>query len=239
MAKNSISLNPEREGIQQLRDRLRKSVQPRDGVLPRGATLKSLQEKWLPTGAFVCRNQSQGCDPSSCNNRCNAAYWLSHCDVVASLMRNLAEVLDDDPDLYQAAGKVHDLDYVKAPHDLGCEEISKAHPVPLVKDLMAMGAPPLLSLAVLEHAPHLNLAPSSPLSEALIACDDAATLASTGYDLTNEARLPPEIINCLLATPRSTVSGKYRHGMPGRMVKAFKSLATRNYYFPARERNDK
>jgi hypothetical protein len=231
MAKKITRLNPEREEIRRLRDALRKSELPKVGMLPTGLTLKRLQEKWLPAGSFVCRNQKENCDSPCHDNRCDAGYWLKHSEVVAALMRNMADMLGNDPDLYQAAGQVHDLDYVKAPHDLGCKDISKAHPVALVKDLMEMGAPPILSLAVLEHSPHLNLEPSSPLSDALVACDDAATLASTGYDLSRVSGLPPEIIARISTVPRGTVGGKYRRGMPNRMVRAFKSLYTRNYYF--------
>lgn len=221
-----------REEITRLWDDLRGAARPRAGVLPRDAGLERLRQKWLPAGSFVCRNRRADCDPSSCNNRCSSDYWLGHSRVVASLMRRVAQWLGDDPDLYQAAGDVHDLDYVKAPHDLGGRDVSTAHPVPLVRDLIEMNAPPILSLAVLEHSPHLNLEPSSPLGDALIACDDAATLASMGYDATRQAGLPPKIAEIISAAPSGALGGRFRNGMQRRMLRAFDSLGTRDYHFP-------
>jgi len=221
-----------KEEVVRVRDELRRAANPRDGKLPRGATLRRLREKWLPQGLAICRNQDEGCEPSSCNNRCASEYWLGHSEVVAALMRRMAELAGDDPKLYESTGLVHDLDYLRAPHDLGNRDVSAVHPLPLVRDLMALGAPPILSLAVLEHSPHLNLAPSSPLSEALIACDDAATLASVDFEAMRRADLPPEIKEILIAKPPGRVAGKYRNGMARRMLRAFAALKTRKYHFP-------
>lgn len=232
MKKQVTAIDAQREQLKLLREGLRKSAQPGEGTLPEGELLGKLRRKWLPAGAFVCRGQQKDCNPTSCGNRCSAEYWLSHSGVVASIMKNLAVLLGADTALYQAAGEVHDLDYVKAPHDLGSENLLGAHPVPLVLDLMKMGAPPVLSLAVLEHSPHLNFKPSSRLSEALIACDDAATLASTSYNLSVEVALPAEIIQSIPAAPTGTIRGKYRNGMPRRMSRAFTALKSKSYPIP-------
>jgi hypothetical protein len=229
MKQQVTEIDAQRKEIKLLREKLRQSAQPGEGILPTGMLLSRLQQKWLPAGAFVCRGQRNDCCPSSCGNRCNAEYWLGHSESVASLMRNLALLLGADPNLYQAAGEVHDLDYVRAPHDLGSKNLPGAHPVPIVIDLMEMGAPPVLSLAVLEHSPHLNLRPSSRLSEALIACDDAVTLASIGHDMSAVAGLPAAIIQSINDARPGKIQGKHRNGMPRRMNRAFSALTSKRY----------
>jgi hypothetical protein len=82
----------------------------------------------------------------------------------------------------------------------------------LAKELHAYGAAPAVVLAVLAHAPHLRLWPSSPLAWALLASDEHATM--TAYAKLNPAMEPVypahlSELTSLLRSASSTIRGGY------------------------------
>jgi hypothetical protein len=91
-------------------------------------------------------------------------------------MERLALKIGGDIELYGTTGLIHDLDYLRHPHDRGI--YVGRHPIPLVKYLMRRNANPYMCLAILEHAPHLKLNNLSRLSFSLTGCEELATLIS-------------------------------------------------------------
>ncbi len=129
-----------------------------------------------------CRNVNSITHANSCGCRCNYIYWDEHGDMTKSLMEEFAKITNEPVEIYGLAGKIHDLDYLMYPHDLeidSCiQNLSGCHPLPLVKFLMHLDVAPEISLAILEHAPHLKLKNTTRLSIALSACEELATLLS-------------------------------------------------------------
>lgn len=113
------------------------------------------------------------------NGRGSYNYWIDHGKVTGCLMQKLARENGKDERIYKNVGIIHDLDYLMHPHDephaKGCR-----HPVPLVMALLDSEIDPRIGLAIMEHAPYVGRHdnPSSPLSAALSACEDLATLIS-------------------------------------------------------------
>lgn len=184
-----------------LQQKLRDAVGVKIGSLPSGEAVSDLFEKWLPEDLLTCRTPGK-CLLGVCVGRCSAGYWRNHDRVVAILMSRFANVLGEDPWLYYVTGAVHDLDYVVAPHDQTGADLTKAHPIPITLELMRMDFPPELCLAVLEHAPHLNLSPSSPLTHALVACGDSVTLATANLEIPWPPDLPRTLVEILNTAPR-------------------------------------
>lgn len=131
-------------------------------------------------------------------------YWYDHGAATGALMRYIAQRWGGDADLYDRVGHVHDLDYLRFPHDTrkNDSEAECVHPVPLARAMLELRVHPAVILAVLEHAPYLqlNLAPTSRLSAALSAAEDLATAKAlnpvfSGLDkLSEEAR---ELYGCV------------------------------------------
>lgn len=187
--------------VKSLQQKLRNAVGVRTGSLPGKEALADLFEKWLPIDLINCRAPEQ-CSLGACVGRCSAGYWRNHDQVVATLMSKFAKVLGQDPWLYYVTGAVHDLDYVVAPHDRASAEMPKSHPLPITLELIRMNFPPLVCLAVLEHAPHLNLAPSSFLTHALVACGDSVTLAAANLNIRWPSDVPRTLVEILNTAPR-------------------------------------
>src|SRR5205809_5104943 len=98
------------------------------------------------------------------------------------------------------AGLVHDLDYLRYPHDDGkprTGRLFEIHPMVEVKRLEDIGAPAELLLALMEHAPHTGCKPSSPLSHALIAADNIATFRAVGKEMPLPPVIPTELARAL------------------------------------------
>lgn len=184
-----------------LQQKLREAVGIRTGSLPTKEAVADLFEKWLPIGLINCRAPDQ-CSFGACVGRCSASYWRNHDQVVATLMSKFAKVLGQDSWLYYVTGAVHDLDYVVAPHDRTSAELLKSHPLPITQELIRMNFPPLVCLAVLEHAPHLKLVPSSSLTHALVACGDSVTLAAANLEICWPTDLPRTLVEILNTAPR-------------------------------------
>ena len=171
-------------------------------VVPDAQTLDQLEREWLPDNLVRCRVTPACTGACQQHRRCETSYWRAHHRKARTLLGQFAEVLGVDPALYRVAGFVYDMDYLKFPHDLGDGPLTEAHPFPIVRALMRLNAPPELCLAVLEHAPHLPLPASGPLSLALSACGDLVTLAAAEVDIPWPTDLPPAWIACLNAAPR-------------------------------------
>ncbi len=123
-------------------------------------------------------------------------YWLDHGRSTGALMRRMAHRWGGNPELYYRVGFVHDLDYLRFPHDIHQTkaEPEGAHPVPLARAMHELGVHPAVTLAVLEHAPYIGVsdAPSSRLSAALSAAEDLATIAALVPPFDGLDRLSPD-----------------------------------------------
>lgn len=197
-------------------------------VVPDAHTLDRLEAEWLPEGLVRCRITPACTGSCQQHRRCEASYWRAHHRKVRTLLGDFAKVLGVNPTLYRVAGFVYDMDYLKFPHDLCDGPLTEAHPFPIVRALIQLHAPPQLCLAVLEHAPHLPLPASGPLSLALNACGDIVTLAAADVDLPWPTDLPPAWIACLKTASRgglqdgAVTSGRFiRRALP-----ALRELAT-------------
>jgi hypothetical protein len=132
-------------------------------------------------------------------------FWRDHGRCTGALMRRIARQWGGYPELYYRVGWVHDLDYLRFPHDdprLG-EETDCVHPVPLARAMHDAGVDAVVTLAVLEHAPYLGLSnhPSSRLSATLSAAEDLATLAALSPPSCSLNELSPDA-RALLAVAR-------------------------------------
>ena len=189
-----------RQAALQLQQELR--VAPTAGTLvPDAQTLDQLEAEWLPGNLVRCRVTPACMGPCQQHRRCETSYWRAHHRKVRTLLGQFAEVLGVDPIPYRVAGFVYDMDYLKFPHDLGDGPLTEAHPFPIVRALMRLKSPPLLSLAALEHAPHLALLASGPLSLALSACGDLVTLAAAKVDISWPTDLPQTWVASLNDVP--------------------------------------
>ena len=90
--------------------------------------------------------------------------------------------------------------------------------------LFESGAPTLVVMAILEHSPHLGLAPSSRLSHALIACDEHATMTADGQEPVYPADIPVDLLDCLTPSPVS-IDGFVRPDMLERATAGLRALA--------------
>lgn len=184
-----------------------------DGELVGDAALEELYGHWLPVGFHVCLGKEPApcAGPGLCRARCTSAYWREHSHDVARMMQRLAGELAADERLWYVTGRLHDLDYLKGPHhscDVGSD---RSHPVAIARQMLDFGMPVISVLAVLEHSPHLGLAPSSPLSHALIACDEHATMTADGRD-PDYPEVPEKLVACL-QTASSSIGGFVRDDM--------------------------
>jgi hypothetical protein len=133
-----------------------------------------LEREFAPSGQSVGYAARDG--------RGDWEYWRDHGLSTGALMRHMAVQWRGDQELYDAVGRVHDLDYLRFPHDVPRKTVTDgiAHPVPLARAMRDLGVHPAVALAVLEHAPYLNLcdAPSSRLAATLSAAEDLTTIAA-------------------------------------------------------------
>lgn len=203
MNANLFLLQVAAHNMKSFQQKLRKAACVKTGHVPNKRTVEMLFNEWLPEGLYTCRSPQKECDHYL--QRCSAEYWRNHNLVVGSLMSKFAELLGEDPWLYYVTGAVHDLDYVKFPHDRFHVDPANVHPLPITQELLKMNVSPLICLAVLEHAPHLNLIPSTNLTHALIACGDAVTFAAANVELKWANDLPSKLVQVLKTAPRGTL----------------------------------
>lgn len=179
--------------------------------------VSELIDEFMPEGTFNCRKLD--CNNKNCKSRCNYLYWYDHGQITKKLMESLAKQIDADEEVYGKTGLIHDLDYLKFPHDRKNKDKENQHPIPLVKKMKEKGIHPEICLAILAHSPHIQRSidiSSSRLSLSLIACEELATLLSVENNekyytkLSNEAKnlveisqIQPEyLIDLTIDTPR-------------------------------------
>jgi predicted hydrolase (HD superfamily) len=182
---------------------------------PSDQQLDAMIDEWLSPETVVCQDKNSGeCPgPEACGRRCTTAYWRAHGYDVAHNMAALARDLAEDDRLWYVVGRIHDVDYPKSPHHDAAVSSDDSHPMALARSLHASGAALAAVLAILTHAPHLRLRPSSPLAWALLACDEHATM--TAYARANPAMEPAypaqlASMTSLLQPATSTIRGGYR-----------------------------
>lgn len=188
------------------RDALRKQAlllrAPRNGVIPGWDRLQALEEQWLPIDLMRCRSSHAQCDGCR-GGRCTASYWRAHGRRVSKLLAGFGELVGLDRDLCAATGFVHDLDYLKCPHDVAGTDPCAAHPFPILRVLTDWKVPPDMALAVLEHSPHLRIPLTRSLSCCLVACGDLATLAAAGVPLDWPSDIPAGWVGYLQGLDRA------------------------------------
>lgn len=207
--------------VHRIYDELEKGRNPLDGWLPNLAEIPAIVDQWLPEHRFVCqfdpKNDKEPCNWEAhvCGRRCSAAYWRKHCAEVASSLEALAVQLGQSAELWRAAGLLHDLDYVCFPHHDPAIASNRAHPVGISTWLFEKGAPPILVLALLSHAPHLQLRPASALGWATLACDEHATMNGFKELPSYYDSIDPTLITCLQPSSNK-LRGFHRNDMEGR-----------------------
>jgi len=92
-----------------------------------------------------------------------------HCYAVADSMRHFARRSGSDPDLWEAVGLLHDMDYERHPN---LERSSEGHPFVAVDWLRANGWSEEVCRAVLSHADYSGVERQTPLEKTLYAVDE-------------------------------------------------------------------
>jgi predicted hydrolase (HD superfamily) len=173
-----------------------------------------------------------------CVGRCHLDYWIEHQEMAGEAMRSVAMRFDDADraELYFQIGRLHDIDYLRYPHDAARPSDAR-HPAPLVGYLASRSFSIPGCIAILEHAPYLSLGRhehplTRRLSFALSLCEDAVTLrASDIYEHEREL-LPDEVVRILesIKKPAFAVAvkrDKGRYGdLPQRIVENFRALSS-------------
>lgn len=192
---------------------------PGEGWIPTEAEAAEIMDEWLPPHVFACQYQAgeEPCnrEPEHCGRRCGAVYWRKHCADVAAMLAGMAAELGEPVELWRATGLLHDLDYPRYPHHEGAIASDRAHPVGIGTRLFERGAPPVLVLALLSHAPHLRLRPESALGWAVLAADEHATMSGFGMAPEYHASVDRRLTRCLLPVG-GELRGFHRNDMEGR-----------------------
>lgn len=224
------------EGLTGLRwDRMRRIAEERASAL-RLSFAQEGRADWigsvtdLALGSFaapgrVCDFDSEPCcgEPSACTGRSGQRYWQAHADHVAEMMAAMSEVFRGDRSEWHVTGLVHDADYVAHPHHVASIPAEAAHPFALLDALTSAGAPARVQLAVLEHAAHTGLRPSSTMSAALILADEHSTMTAFGMSPEYDGRLTVELAEALTPAPHR-VEGYCRGDMEARALMAIERL---------------
>jgi len=196
--------------------------------IPEISKIKESIKEWLPSGLYTCLDpRSEDCTRSEdCLKRCSWKYWQEHSFEVAHLMKSLAKVLNEDEEKWELAGLVHDFDYLHHPHHIDTVESAHAHPVEICRWLFEKRVSYDVCLAVLEHAPHLRLTPSSKLSYGLIACDEFSTMIGSNYSPRFSEPIDPAIARVFNSkVPRSKFVGFKRNDMESRFQNALNNIS--------------
>src|SRR5687768_16778494 len=91
-----------------------------------------------------------------------------HMYAVEAVMRHYARLLGEDPELWGAAGLLHDLDWEKHPEE---------HPLRGVEELRGRGYPEEVLHAILAHRwDFTGVEPETRLDRYLVACDELSGL---------------------------------------------------------------
>ncbi|HEY3602899.1 MAG TPA: HDIG domain-containing protein [Chthoniobacterales bacterium] len=93
-----------------------------------------------------------------------------HCYAVADSMRHFAQQQGADPDLWEAVGLLHDMDYERHPNLE--HSPNEGHPFVAAAFLRAQGWSEEIIRAVLSHADYSGLERQTPLEKTLHAVDE-------------------------------------------------------------------
>jgi len=93
-----------------------------------------------------------------------------HCYAVADSMKHFAQLQGADPDLWEAVGLLHDMDYERHPNQE--HSPSEGHPFVGVKWLREQGWSEEVCRAILSHADYSGVTPDNSLEKTLRAVDE-------------------------------------------------------------------
>ena len=93
-----------------------------------------------------------------------------HCYAVADSMRHFAQARGADPDLWEAVGLLHDMDYERHPNQE--QNPTEGHPFVGVASLREQGWSEEICRAILSHADYSGVPRETPLERTLYAVDE-------------------------------------------------------------------
>src|SRR5438093_2558147 len=98
---------------------------------------------------------------------------LKHCYAVADSMKHFAQMQGQDPDLWEAVGLLHDMDYERHPNLE--RSATEGHPFVGVAWLRENGWNEEVCRAILSHADYANVSRETPLEKTLYAVDELSS----------------------------------------------------------------
>jgi putative nucleotidyltransferase with HDIG domain len=99
-----------------------------------------------------------------------------HCYAVGDCMRHFAQFSGADPDLWEAIGLLHDMDYERHPNHE--QNSTESHPFIGVEWLRQNGWSDEVCRAILSHASYSGVSRESPLEKTLYAVDELSGFVS-------------------------------------------------------------
>ena len=93
-----------------------------------------------------------------------------HCYAVADSMKHFAKLCDADPDLWEAVGLLHDMDYERHPNQE--QSPTEGHPFVGVAWLREHGWSEEVGRAILSHASYANVPRQTSMEKTLYAVDE-------------------------------------------------------------------
>ena len=93
-----------------------------------------------------------------------------HCYAVADSVKHFAQVRNEDVDLWEAVGLLHDMDYERYPNQE--QSPTEGHPFVGVAWLRENGWSDEVCRAILSHANYANVSRKTPLERTLYAVDE-------------------------------------------------------------------
>ena len=96
-----------------------------------------------------------------------------HCYAVADSTKHFAQLRDEDADVWEAVGLLHDMDYERHP-DLE-RSPTEGHPFVAVAWLRENGWSEEVCRAILSHADYANVSRETPLEKTLCAVDELSS----------------------------------------------------------------
>jgi putative nucleotidyltransferase with HDIG domain len=98
-----------------------------------------------------------------------------HCYAVADSLKYFAALRNEDVDLWEAVGLLHDMDYERHPNQE--QSPTEGHPFVGVKWLRENGWSEEVCRAILSHASYANVSRETPLEKILYAVDELSGFA--------------------------------------------------------------
>src|SRR2546422_5140626 len=96
-----------------------------------------------------------------------------HCYAVADSMKHFAQLRDEDVDLWEAVGLLHDMDYERHPNFE--RSSTEGHPFVGAAWLRDNGWSEEVCRAILSHADYTNVSRETPLEKTLYAVDELSS----------------------------------------------------------------